>query len=454
MRKFPLVLALILAAGCGGDGGSLAPIPQPDQLAPQPVQHAPEILDLNLAPDSAEYMQEDGSVVVTAEITFRDAGRDIETLWIRMPDGTSMSFAETQATESGTCTEVFVMSTETVGAFDVEIWLVDQAGDSSDYRYAEFRVVADAQSSDWTNRVSGLPHALSDVIWDGDAFIAVGYGGTVLTSADGIAWLAIESGTGADLNDVAFYGSDIFAVGDEIILHSTDHGTSWTVKDRPAEAAFEGVAINASQVVIGGQHMEWNTAIVLISEDRGDTWRAVDSWPREGLHMNDLVYQDGLFVAPTPYFGEAWVTVSSDGKVWNEAAVSDERNWTSDTIIHDGSQFILAGTDGTVFTSFDGFNWTRLQTPVRDVSYTSAAWSGSKLVIAGAYMSWCGWIWPCDEPFDVPAGISSTDGGMTWELFDIDENYESSGLAWGNGRFVSVGQKPQFEGEGAIYTAD
>ncbi|MDH3550798.1 MAG: hypothetical protein OEQ16_15750, partial [Gammaproteobacteria bacterium] len=335
MRKFPLVLALILAAGCGGDGGSLAPIPQPDQLAPQPVQHAPEILDLNLAPDSAEYMQEDGSVVVTAEITFRDAGRDIETLWIRMPDGTSISFAETQATESGTCTEVFVMSTETVGAFDVEIWLVDQAGDSSDYRYAEFRVVADAQSSDWTNRVSGLPHALSDVIWDGDAFIAVGYGGTVLTSADGVAWLAIESGTGADLNDVAFYGSDIYAVGDEIILHSTDHGTSWTVKDRPTEAAFEGVAVNASQVVIGGQHMQWNTAIVLISEDRGDTWRAVDSWPREGLHMNDLVYQDGLFVAPTPYFGEAWVTVSSDGKVWNEAAVSDERNWTSDTIIHD-----------------------------------------------------------------------------------------------------------------------
>jgi hypothetical protein len=170
--------------------------------------------------------------------------------------------------------------------------------------------------------------------------------------------------------------------------------------------------------------------------------------------MNDLVYQDGLFVAPTPYFGEAWVTVSSDGKVWNEAAVSDEENWTSDTIIHDGSQFILAGTDGTVFTSFDGFNWTRLQTPVRDVHYTSAAWNGSKLVIAGGYMWWCGWFWPCGEPLDVPAGISSTDGGMTWELFDIDDNYASLGLAWGNGRFVSVGERPQIDEEGAIYTAD
>ena len=450
MRKYLIYFALLLV-GCGSNGDDEFAVPDSQ---PVQVRHVPEITSLVLLPDIADYMAGAGNISVTAEVSFTDIGLDIQTLWIQMPDGTDISFAETQATESGTYTEVFVMSTETAGAFDVEFWLVDQAGDSSDHRYAEFRVVTDAQSSDWTNRVSGLPHALSEVIWDGDAFIAVGYGGTVLTSVDGIAWLAIESGTGADLNDVAFYGSDIFAVGDEIILHSTDHGTSWTVKDRPAEAAFEGVAINASQVVIGGQHMEWNTAIVLISEDRGDTWRAVDSWPDEGLHMNDLVYQDGLFVAPTPYFGEAWVTVSSDGKVWNEVAVSDELGWTSDTIIHDGTQFILPGTDGTVFTSFDGFNWTRLQTPVRDVSYTSAAWSGSKLVIAGAPMSWCGWFWPCDESFDVPAGISSTDGGMTWELFDIDDNYESLGLAWGSGRFVSVGQEPQFEGEGAIYTAD
>ena len=77
-------------------------------------------------------------------------------------------------------------------------------------------------------------------------------------------------------------------------------------------------------------------------------------------------------------------------------------------------------------------------------------------MFVGASWSWCEWFLPCDDPFDVPAGISSTDGGMTWELFDIDDNYESSGLAWGNGRFVSVGHKPQFDfdGEGAIYTAD
>ena len=447
MRKYLIYIALLLA-GCGGDDGSMFPFFQQAQF-----EHVPRIISLELIASTADYMEGGGSVVVIAEINYQDEGLDIKTLSIRVPDGTTLSFAESQTAETGTFSEGFVMSTEELGAFDIEFWLVDKAGATSVHPTAEFTVIADLQSSDWTNRLSGLPHALRDVIWDGDAFIAVGDGGTVLTSADGITWVAIESGTGADLNAVAFYGSDIYAVGDEIILHSTDHGTNWTVKDRPIEAALVAVAINASQVVVGGQHIEWNTAIALISEDRGDTWRAVDSWPNEDLHMYDLVYRDGLFVAPTSSGLAAWVTVSSDGNLWTDIAVSDEWAVNADTIIHDGSQFILAGMDGAVFTSLDGLNWTRLQTPVRDVFYTSAAWSGSKLVLAGA--SLCGGLWICHQPFDVPPlGLSSTDVGITWELFNIDSNYESSGLAWGNGRFVSVGDRPEFDEEGAIYTAD
>ena len=446
MRKYLIYIALLLA-GCGGDEGSAFPFIQQAQF-----EHVPRIISLELITSTADYMEGGGSVVVIAEINHQDVGLDIQTLWIRMPDGTTLSFVESQTAETGTFSEGFVMSTEEIGAFNIEFWLVDKAGDASVHPTAEFTVIADLQSSDWTNRLSGLPHALRDVIWDGDAFVAVGDGGTVMTSADGITWAAIESGTGADLNAVAFYGLDIFAVGDGIILHSTDHGTNWIVTDRPIEAGLEAVAINASQVVVGGQHIEWNTAIALISEDRGDTWRAVDSWPNEDLHMNDLVYRDGLFVAPTPNALESWVTVSSDGKMWNEIAVSDEWAVNPDTIIHDGSQFILSGMDGAVFTSLDGLNWSRLQTPVRDVFYRSAAWSGSKLVLAGATM--CGGMWICHDPFDVPLGLSSTDGGKTWELFNIDSNYESSGLAWGNGRFVSVGDRPEFDEEGAIYTAD
>jgi|GEM_PF-5192041 len=425
------------------------------------VRHVPEISDLKLSPDTALYMEGDGSLVVTAEIGFRDSGLDIETLWVRMPDGTSVEFGESFATEAGMFTEDLAMPTNQIGAFAVEFWLVDQAGDSSDPVTAQFHVLADVQASNWTNRLSGLPHALFDVVWNGNVFIAVGERGAIFTSADGSNWGVIDSGTDANLYAVAADGAYVVAVGFEleggpgIILQSTDHGASWTVKDRPTEAVLEAVAINSPQVVVGGYRWSWGTAITMISEDRGDTWRAVNSWTDENLQITDLVYRDGMFVATTnsvlrPTEG-AWVTISSDGKLWSEIAVSDEYAFLR-TILHDGSQFILAGSWGAVFTSPDGFNWTQLQTPVGDVSYTGVAWNGSRLMVAGGSM--CGELWFCDSPFDVPVGLSSTDGGLTWEIFNIDGDYESRGVAWGNGRFVSVGEKPRFLGEGAIYTAD
>ena len=83
-----------------------------------------------------------------------------------------------------------------------------------------------------------------------------------------------------------------------------------------------------------------------------------------------------------------------------------------------------------------------------DVDYGSAAWDGSRLVLAGgvSHQYWQDGKWR-------PSGISSTDGGASWDIFDIDSNYESSGIAWGNGRFVSVGTSVLSD-EGAIYTTD
>jgi hypothetical protein len=446
MRKSLFLLFLFLYACGGSDGDGFI-------VTTEPIRHVPEISSLNMSPDLTSYMEGNGSIVVTVEVTFRDAGQDLRALRVQMPDSTIIEFSESFTTETGTFTEDFAMPTTQVGVSTVEIWLVDEAGDSSIPVTAELQVLAKVQTDDWTNRLSGFPYSLSDVTWTGDDFIAVGTGGTVLTSADGIDWVAKQSGLSEDLNAIASYGSDIFAVGDEIVLISTDHGASWTVKDMPIEADLRAVAINSSQVVVGGN-------LTMISEDRGDTWRAVDSWPDEDFRMNDIVYRDGMFVATT-FTGSregAWVTVSSDGNVWNEIAVSDELAFLH-TIVHDDSQFIsggvILGGGGAVFTSPDGFNWTQLEipTPILDVFYTGAAWSGSKLVLAGPWS--CGYLGgSCGSPYDAPpVGLSTTDGGVNWNVFNIDGDYESWGLAWGNGQFVSVGGTRDSH-EGAIYTAE
>ena len=48
---------------------------------------------------------------------------------------------------------------------------------------------------------------------------------------------------------------------------------------------------------------------------------------------------------------------------------------------------------------------------------------------------------------------STSDGGVTWEIFDIDGYNQTNGMAWGHGHFVSVGQASLVTAEGTIYTS-
>jgi hypothetical protein len=402
-------------------------------------RHAPEITSVTLSPDSAQYMEGDGSIDITAEIAFSDAGRDIETLWIRMPDGTTIDFDLDLVAEAGSFTKAFAISTQRIGEFAIEFWLVDGVLDESPLRSANFTVIFDSQSSDWTSRLR-VPRPLYDVVWDGQAFIAVGQGGTILTSADGVDWQARVSGATTDLYAVAAYGNDIFAVGGSTVLMSTDHGETWNSKPRPGFILLTAVAVNASQVVAIGGDAGFMAKIV-ISEDRGDTWQVNDffAW------ATDLVYQSQMFLATT-YDS---VVVSSDGELWSKTLIHD-----SDTLgwlwvaIHDGDQFFVGGERGTVYSSADGFNWTKILTPTADVDYRSAAWDGSRLLLAGGvpYDDWAEGIY---RPF----GLSTTDGGLTWEVFHIEPGYQSESMAWGDGRFVSVGVMLDTD-EGAIYTTE
>jgi hypothetical protein len=351
--------------------------------------------------------------------------------------------------------EQFMMPTKTVGSFTVEVWLVDKAGDISNHLSAKFNVASDVPSTAWTRRMSGLPYALNDVLWNGTQFVAVGQDGKILTSVNGIDWVARDSHTDAELVAVANLGSDVVAVGyGATVLLSTDDGASWAIKHAGDRAWLSAVAITPAQIVVGGMDQVTGDAFVMRSADRGESWTVVNGMPQSGHFLTDLVHAGGLFVAATDAFSsssDARVMVSADGATWNEIVLRDEVA-ASYAILHDGSQFVAAGSESTVFVSADGFNWTELETPVQDVDYLSAAWNGSRLVVAGG-ITWWYW-WMGTPPFERPVGLTSTDGGTTWEMFNIDGYYESRGLAWGNGRFVSVGQSTPVSGEGAIYTSD
>jgi photosystem II stability/assembly factor-like uncharacterized protein len=293
--------------------------------------------------------------------------------------------------------------------------------------------LASLAEGDWTARLT-VPLPISDVVWDGQVFIAVGSRGAVLTSADGVDWVARESATEDNLNAVAVFGSDIYAVGESIILLSTDHGETWAVKARP-DFPGNAVAADSSRVIVMGTVGDLFVPRITISEDRGNTWHDIAgfSW-----NVGDLIYRDGLFVAPAlawpSLVGGTRVIVSPDGKQWNEILVREEDAQLK-AIVHDDSQFFVAGEQGTVFSSFDALNWTKLTIPGA-VDFSGGASDGTQLILAGGSIA-----------------MSSNDGGESWDTFRIDTGYQSASMACGNGRFVSVGRL-LLSDEGAIYTSD
>jgi hypothetical protein len=128
MRKYLIYFALLLV-GCGGNGdgfSTVVPVPLPAESA------SPEISNLTVSPDIVLYMQGDGNVSATAEFSYADSDLDIATMQVEMSDGNNQSIPlGTIDTASGTLSEEFAVSTEATGALTVEIWLVDDLGNSS-----------------------------------------------------------------------------------------------------------------------------------------------------------------------------------------------------------------------------------------------------------------------------------------------------------------------------------
>ena len=140
MRKF-LFFFLIALAGCGSGSTDDRTIPAATPTpTPTTGQHVPEISNLTLSPSTALKMEGDGSVEITAEFAFADTEGDIETLQIVVSDGTRQTIPISTNAASGTLTESLSVSTTNDYGCWIEVWVLDEAGDSSNHLSAQFSV--------------------------------------------------------------------------------------------------------------------------------------------------------------------------------------------------------------------------------------------------------------------------------------------------------------------------
>ena len=422
--------------------------------------HPPRISNLEVVPTFLWHMEDDGNTTATATFDYSDIGLDIATMHVEISDGSSsaIDLAGTIDTETGSISEQINVPTTHVGTYTVTIWLVDAVGDESNRLDRNVLVVNDVSGeSDWVPRVTGLAEVLNDVLWNGNEFLAVGNRGTILRSADGIDWTSVDSGTEADLRAIAWNGSTYAVVGDSAILVSDD-GENWTPQFLgPVPDSLRAAAFSDVQLIVAGWNEASGTAVIYSSADNGVTWVPADVLPQSGRSITDLVWGNGTFVATTVRMEsadnrEARMLTSADGLVWTEVVASTEAIGTF-SILWDGDSFWAGGRVGRIYTSPDGNTWTEIQTGMQASIFTGIAESGKEL-IADGYNEWIGWG-------PVPkTGVKTEDNGMSWTTFVIERDFDTNGLAFGNGRFVAVGCSgdeyacSDFGGEveGAIYS--
>ena len=95
---------------------------------------------------------------------------------------------------------------------------------------------------------------LFDVAWGGGTFVAVGSGGSVLTSATGDHWQEQSSGTSLDLHGVRFTGEEFVAVGEGGAALISDDGLSWRSIGPAGEGSLRDVVQPVSEMTVVGDH--------------------------------------------------------------------------------------------------------------------------------------------------------------------------------------------------------
>ena len=157
----------------------------------------------------------------------------------------------------------------------------------------------------WASAVT-LPGvtAMNSIVYASGKFVSVGDNGYIANSLNGVAWLSSQvikvGGVGVNLHGVAYDGHEFVAVGDNGLIATSTDGSSWAPQTSVVTGTLRAVAVStAGEIVIVGD------AGIETSKD------AVTWYPRDAgaaATINGLAFLNGRFVG----VGDASAIKTSD----------------------------------------------------------------------------------------------------------------------------------------------
>ncbi|MBN2037725.1 MAG: hypothetical protein JW768_13370 [Chitinispirillaceae bacterium] len=198
----------------------------------------------------------------------------------------------------------------------------------------------------------------------------------LISSQDGLIWntLPLTAKSGKCVS-IAWNGSQYIAVGDGGTIVSSNDGQVWTWRLATTDTYLNSIAANDSQFVSVGVDTWSKVGIVYISSD-GINWNRNRALERVNI-LNYVTWQGDLNIT----VGDSGTILTSpDAEPWTPQTSSTTRNLRCVTFT--GTQYVAVGDSGTIITS-PAENSTVTRKPVRnkDAEGVSLKHSGNILKI-------------------------------------------------------------------------
>jgi len=295
----------------------------------------------------------------------------------------------------------------------------------------------------WVARASPSSFMLNGLAYGAGRFVAVGFGKTIVTSADGLSWTAA---TAPDNNyyeakSVVWTGSQFVMVGDKnfgasappLIATSPD-ALAWTRRTwNPTQDpdTLADVAAGGNRLTVVGLNGSLAT-----SSDGGLTW--ANETGGAGTSFSGVADNGSVRVAVGRDGSYAGRVLVNSGAGW-QAATSGLGNFYPSRVTWNGARFVAVGAGGiggqaAVATSADGANWTRVDiaTSVVPANFklVAVAQVGNVLYATG------------DNGSTRHVIVKSEDQGATWtQVYEAGTagNAMLAGIAASADRVVTVG---------------
>lgn len=265
----------------------------------------------------------------------------------------------------------------------------------------------------WHNRYTNSAGILWGVTFGEGKFVAVGDGGTVVTSETGLTWSPQSSGTTQSLRSVVWGDGAFVAVGDAGTILSSEDGTNWTTRICP------GISGTLWKIIYGqGRFVTIAGSTLAVTSTNGTNWTANPAGT--SLDGTCLASGHGLFLVES---SSKTNSASLNGTNWFPLLSGSQKSLYTMTFAN--GTFVALDHDLNSFTSTDGTNWVK-RGSINSANLIRPAQiaygSGHFVTVGGGF-------------------IHYTRDATTWTVSTNGYFYVGWSVAYGQGTFVVVNNR-------------